>query len=112
MVFDQHVAERKTGMYFVIFATDRPDHEKVRTGERPRHHQYIHDPTLPVRPRVAGATLDPDSETMNGSLFIIEAEDVAAAEAFIAEDPYNQAGLFETIIIRPFHWDVGRPDVV
>jgi uncharacterized protein YciI len=70
-------------MHFVIFATDRPDHEKVRDGEQPRHHAYIHDPGLPVRMQVAGPTLDPDSETLNGSLFIIEAEDMAAAEAFV-----------------------------
>ncbi len=94
-------------MHFVIFATDRPDHEKVRDGEQPRHHAYIHDPGLPVRLQVAGPTLDPDSETLNGSLFIIEAEDMAAAEAFVADDPYNQAGLFETVVIRPFHWGVG-----
>jgi uncharacterized protein YciI len=91
-------------MHFVIFATDRPDHEKVRNGEQPRHHAYIHDPGLPVRVQVAGPTLDPDSEAMNGSLFIIEADDMAAAEAFVADDPYNQAGLFESIVIRPFHW--------
>jgi uncharacterized protein YciI len=47
---------------------------------------------------------------VNGSLFIIEAEDIAAAEAFVADDPYNQAGLFETVVIRPFHWEVGLPD--
>lgn len=94
-------------MHFVIFATDRPDHEKVRDGEQPRHHAYIHDSGLPVRLQVAGPTLDPDSETLNGSLFIIEAEDMAVAEAFVADDPYNQAGLFETVVIRPFHWGVG-----
>jgi uncharacterized protein YciI len=44
---------------------------------------------------------------MNGSLFIIEAEDMAAAEAFVADDPYSQAGLFETVVIRPFHWGRG-----
>ena len=94
-------------MHFVIFTTDRPNHEKVREGERSRHHAYIHDPGLPVRLQVAGPTLDADSEAMNGSLFIIEAEDMAAAEAFVADDPYNQAGLFETVVIRPFHWGVG-----
>jgi uncharacterized protein YciI len=97
-------------MYFVIFTTDRPDREKVRDGERPRHHAYIGDPGLPVRVQVAGPTLDPESETANGSLFIVEAEDTAAAEAFVTDDPYNQAGLFETVVVRPFHWDVGRPD--
>jgi uncharacterized protein YciI len=99
-------------MHFVIFATDKPNHEKVRDGERPRHHRYILDPGLPVRVQVAGPTLDPDSETVNGSLFIIEAEEMAAAEAFIADDPYNQAGLFETVVIRPLHLEVGRPKEV
>jgi uncharacterized protein YciI len=97
-------------MQFIIFITDRPDHGKVRDGERPRHHAYIHDPGLPVRLQVAGPTFASDSETVNGSLFIIEAEDIAAAEAFVADDPYNQAGLFETVVIRPFHWEVGLPD--
>jgi len=99
-------------MHFVILATDRPNHEKVRDGEQPRNHAYIHDPGLPVRVQVTGRTLDPDKETTNGSLFIIEAEDMAAAEAFVADSPYNQAGLFETVVIRPFHWRVGRPDEV
>jgi hypothetical protein len=99
-------------MYIVIFATDRPDHGEVRAAERPRHHKYIHDPGLPVRLQVAGPTLDPDSKSINGSLFIIEADGMAAAEAFVADDPYNQAGLFETVVMRPFHWEVGRPDEV
>ena len=43
---------------------------------------------------------------MNGSLFIMEAEDRSAAEAFVADDPYNQVGLIETVVIRPFHWGV------
>lgn len=97
-------------MHFIIFATDRPDHRKVRDEEQPRHHAYIHDPALPVKVQVAGPTLGPDGETMNGSLFIIDAEDKAAAEAFVADDPYSQAGLFETVVIRPFRWGLGRPD--
>ena len=96
-------------MHFVIFATDRPDHERVREGEQPRHHAYIHDPALPVRVQVAGPTLNADRETFNGSLIIIEADDMAAAEAFVADDPYNQAGLFESVVVRPFHWGAGAP---
>jgi uncharacterized protein YciI len=97
-------------MYFVIFATDRSGQEEARASERPRHHQYLRDPGLPVRVRVAGPTLAADSETMNGSLLIVEAEDLAAVEAFVADDPYSQAGLFETVVIRPFHWGLGQPD--
>lgn len=96
-------------MYFVILATDRAGYEKVRAEERPRHHAYIVDPALPVRVRVAGPTLDADGQIRNGSCFIIEAEDMAAAEAFVADDPYSQAGLFETVVIRPFSWESGQP---
>ncbi len=97
-------------MYFVIFATDRPAHERVRDGERPRHHAYVRDPGLPVRVQVAGPIIDPESDTASGSLFIVEAEDMAAAESFVTDDPYSQAGLFETVVVRPFHWDLGRPE--
>lgn len=96
-------------MYFIIFATDRACCKDVRADERPRHHAYIGDPALPVRVRVAGPTLDADGQTRNGSLFIIEAEDMAAAEAFVADDPYGQAGLFETVVIRPFSWETEQP---
>jgi uncharacterized protein YciI len=99
-------------MYFAIFATDRPGCEDVRAGERPRHRAYIRDPALPVRMCVAGPTLASDGKMENGSLFIIEADDMAAAEAFVADSPYTQAGLFETVVIRPFRWTVGRPEKV
>jgi uncharacterized protein YciI len=36
---------------------------------------------------------------MNGSVVILDLEDRAAAEAFAAGDPYNQAGLFERVTI-------------
>ena len=85
-------------------------HEEVRTAERPRHREYLRDTELPVQVRVAGPTLAADGETMNGSLIIVEAEDLAAAEAFSTNDPYSQAGLFETVVIRPFNWVMGRPD--
>jgi uncharacterized protein YciI len=39
---------------------------------------------------------------MNGSVFIIEFDTQAEAEEFAANDPYGKAGLFESVIIRPF----------
>ena len=39
---------------------------------------------------------------MAGSLIIVEADDLAAAEAFNAADPYAKAGLFERVEIRAF----------
>ncbi len=97
-------------MYFAIFCTDLPGHEEVRIAERPRHREYLRDTELPVQVRAAGPTLAADGETMNGSLIIVEAENLAAAEAFSTTDPYSQAGLFESVVIRPFNWVMGRPD--
>ncbi|MBT3549500.1 MAG: hypothetical protein HOO19_00205 [Rhodospirillaceae bacterium] len=39
---------------------------------------------------------------MNAGVWIIEAEEMAEAEAITAADPYEQAGLFETKLIRHF----------
>jgi uncharacterized protein YciI len=37
-----------------------------------------------------------------GSMLVVEAADRAEAEAFAAADPYAKAGLFESVVIRPF----------
>jgi uncharacterized protein YciI len=45
--------------------------------------------------------LDPEGQPC-GSLLVVEAADRAAAEAFAAADPYAKAGLFESVVVRPF----------
>jgi uncharacterized protein YciI len=44
---------------------------------------------------------------MAGSLMIIEAANLADAEAFSAADPYRQAGLFQRVEIRPWRHTAG-----
>jgi uncharacterized protein YciI len=39
---------------------------------------------------------------MVGSLLIVDMPDKAAVEAFVRDDPYFKAGLFEAVLIRPF----------
>jgi uncharacterized protein YciI len=39
---------------------------------------------------------------MAGSLIIVEAPDLTAAEKFSQNDPYRCAGLFQSVEIRPF----------
>ena len=43
-----------------------------------------------------------------GSLSILEAEDRAAVEAFVADDPYALAGLFATVEVKPWRIAVGE----
>ena len=39
---------------------------------------------------------------MNGSLIIFEAENIEAAKAWHANDPYVKAGLFSSSFVRPW----------
>jgi len=56
--------------------------------------------------KLAGPFLDAQGE-MCGSMFIFEAESVAAVEAYFAGDPYVTGGVFESVEIRP--WRVAVP---
>jgi uncharacterized protein YciI len=55
-----------------------------------------------------GPTLGPDRETWTGSLHVLGLEDVAAARRFVAEEPYNRAGLYEAHSIWVFENLLGR----
>ncbi len=66
------------------------------------HRDYIKDGFADSKV-AAGPTLDHALEGMNDSVFIIEFDTQAEAEEFAANDPYGQAGLFESVIIRPFN---------
>ena len=99
-------------MQFVISATDRADHLNVRLEARDAHRAYLRDAA--AHPDVSvihgGPTLAADGETMNGTMLIVEAPALGAAEAFAAGDPYRQADLFSDVQIRPWSWVLGRPE--
>jgi uncharacterized protein YciI len=84
---------------FSLVCIDKPDSLALRQSTRPRHLDYM-DATGVVR--LGGPLLDPQGENPIGSLLIVEADDLAAVEAFAAADPYAQAGLFERVEIRPY----------
>ena len=48
----------------------------------------------------AGPTSTDDGETITGSVFIIELDNITAAEEFSQGDPYRKMGLFESIEIE------------
>ena len=52
---------------------------------------------------ISGPLLAEDGETMIGSLFVIEAENRAAAEAFVAADPFRQGGVWAEVSLTRFH---------
>ena len=86
-------------MLFVLICTDKPGSLDVRLATRSNHLAYLE--TYESRLVQAGPLLDVDDRPC-GSLLIIEAADRAEAAGFAEADPYTKAGLFETVMIRPF----------
>ena len=98
-------------MYFAIFATDKPDSAALRAETRERHRRYLRAPDgHDVVVRLGGPTLSEAAGDMNGTLLVVEAGDIAAVRAFLADDPYMRAGLFAAVEIRPWRWGLGNPD--
>lgn len=89
---------------FVLTCIDKPGSLEVRMGAREAHLAYVRERAAMVK--LGGPFLD-EAGQMAGSLMIIEAEDLAGAEAFAASDPYGLAGLFARVDIRPFRVTVG-----
>ncbi len=97
-------------MYFVVFATDKSGTQDIRAANRPTHREYLRNPGRhPITVRVAGPTLAEDGVAMNGTLLIVEAASIDAVRAFVADDPYSRAGLFQSVEVRPWNWGLNNP---
>jgi uncharacterized protein len=81
---------------FAIIAHDRPDAGTLRAETRPSHLDYL----KAIGDRiVAAGPMDDESGKPMGSIVIAEFDDLAAARAFAAADPYAQAGLFQSVAV-------------
>ncbi len=94
-------------MLFAIIATDKPGMLATRLKTRPEHLTYLE--TLGGGLVFAGPFLDGNQEP-DGSLVVIEADNIAEAEAFAAQDPYTLAGLFERVQIRAWKWAINNKE--
>ena len=87
-------------MLFMMQCLDKPDSLALRMANRPAHLDYVKSKLAHVV--MAGPLLADDNEAMIGSGFVVEFADRAAVDGFFAEDPYNKAGLFQSITIKNF----------
>lgn len=86
-------------MLVALICTDKPNHLGVRKANREAHVAYLKSNDSVVQ---AGPFLNGEGE-MSGSLIVLDVEDMAAAEAFAANDPYAKAGLFSDVRLE--HWN-------
>ena len=87
-------------MLFVIHALDHEGASETRLRHYDDHKWYL--ASSAVKSVVSGPLLAEDGETMIGSMFIVEAPDRAAAEAFNRSDPFHSAGIWRTVEIHRF----------
>lgn len=95
-------------MFVVLIAADRPGATALRAETKERHKQHLNAGAPGVNVLQSGPLLAPDGSE-RGSLIIFEAITIEHVRAFAKDDPYNQAGLFETMDIYPWDWRRGNP---
>lgn len=76
---------------------------QVRLDNRDAHLAYIADTGVV---EMAGPFLDAEGN-MCGSLVVLNVADMAAAEAWAANDPYAKAGLFSDVRIQAWKKVIG-----
>ncbi len=94
-------------MLFIIEAIDKKDSLKIRLNTRPKHLEYLK--TLGNDVVLAGPFLD-GNEKPNGSLIIVKSSSLEVAKEMAKNDPYNEAGLFESVKVRAWLWAVNKPE--
>lgn len=89
-------------MLYAILCTDKPNHLETRKANRDAHLAYLAETGAVL----AGPFLDEDG-AMTGSMVVIEAETLAAAEAWAEADPFAKAGLFDRVDIKAWKRVIG-----
>jgi hypothetical protein len=85
-------------MLIALIARDKPGALQIRLDTRDAHVGYLKSSGAVSQ---AGPLLD-DAGQMCGSLVVLEVEDIEAAQAWAAADPYAHAGLFESVELIPW----------
>ena len=94
-------------MLFAVWATDREGALPERLRVREAHRARLRDPAPhAVRVVLAGPLLASDG-SMNGTMLVVQAEHIDAVRAFVDGDPYVQAGVYDSVDIRPFKCGLG-----
>lgn len=90
-------------MLYALMTKDKTGALQVRLDNRDAHLAYIADTGVV---EMAGPFLDAEGN-MCGSLVVLNVADMAAAEAWAANDPYAKAGLFSDVRIQAWKKVIG-----
>lgn len=85
---------------YAIVCFDRPDSAALRDAHRAAHGEFLEKNSSrivyggPLKGRADGAS--------TGALIVVDCATREEAEAFIAADPFRQAGVYESVAVRAF----------
>jgi uncharacterized protein YciI len=97
-------------MLFVIHATDTSDGMPTRAKFYRAHRIHLDQAEQHgVDVITAGTLVADDGETPVGSIFVIDAKDRAAVDAFTRSDPYHVNKVWETVQIHGYNKKRGTP---
>ena len=94
-------------MLYAIIATDVPGSLDDRLAARPAHlarlEQLKNEGRLILAgPHPAVDSNDPGTAGFSGSLIVAEFDSLQAAESWAAADPYQAAGVYADVLVKPF----------
>ena len=84
-------------MAYVIQTRDKPDRAHLRAEVRDEHLAYLD--ANRHRLLAGGAVINDDGSGGHGGVLIVDTDERAEAEQFIADDPFSKAGLFESVTV-------------
>ena len=97
-------------MLFVIHAMDKQGAMPTRAQFYRAHRTHLDQAEqYDVDVVTAGTLLADDGETPAGSVFVIDAKDRAAADAFTRSDPYHVNAVWERVEIHRYNRKRGTP---
>ncbi|HQQ74091.1 MAG TPA: YciI family protein [Pseudomonadales bacterium] len=93
-------------MLYAITGTDTPNSLDKRMQARPAHLERLQSLKNAGRLILAGPFPSIDSEDgaagFTGSLIVAEFNSLAEAQAWADADPYNAAGVYQSVTVKPF----------
>ena len=94
-------------MLYAIIARDVDDSLQNRLAARPAHLERLNALLDEGRLVLAGPhpaidTEDPGEAGFSGSLIVAEFNSLEDAQAWAADDPYQHAGVYASVTIKPF----------
>ena len=93
-------------MYFAIICFDKPGAGELREKIRPVHNAYLKEHAKRMH---IGGPFESDEGGIVGTLLIVNVEDRTAALAFIDNEPFHKAGVFESVVVR--RWRQMQPEI-